>query len=61
MRRYEIFLCGLYFWGRYVFDDVLYMLGGDIVCIFLCFSFYLCLCSCFTNYDILAMIYDGVK
>ena len=49
------------FLGEIFFDDVLYMLGGDIVFIFLCFSFYLCLCSCFTNYDTLAMIYDGVK
>ena len=57
MRRYEIFWCRLYFRGRYVFDDVLYMLGGDIIFIFLCFLFYLCLCSCFTNYDTLVMIY----
>ena len=33
------------------------MLGGDIVFIFLCFLFYLCLCSYFKNYDTLVMIY----
>ena len=52
------FWCRLYFRGRYelCFEDVLYMLRGDFF-IFFMFLFYLFLCSCFTNYDTLVMIY----
>ena len=37
MSRFELFWCGLYFRWRYIFDDVLHMLGGDIVFMFFTF------------------------
>ena len=65
MSRFKLFWCRLYFRGRYVFDDVLYMVGGDFVFMFfLCFLFYLCLCSCFTlcyiGYDLYYEIIHGI-